>query len=237
MRYLAAIVAFGIAGIAGLACRTVETNNFSPADLGLIAADSEVFDAVVVPHAAALSKPFLLDRGGARFDSRPYGGQARFAGADGGSNGDSPSLFAVPESSTVARMIDVRRLVLKKNRLTEGGPFSFQNCAGTLTPPPPPSASSVSSRSSDLKAGCPNHEVTYISVGVPARGMPKELRQMQAGDPKPVDPSEVVWSVVVEESSAGSGGQNWQRHAWLLTRNPLNHRLEVAQTILMAWAE
>ncbi|MGH7651183.1 MAG: hypothetical protein ACREMS_05010 [Gemmatimonadaceae bacterium] len=235
MRNLAARLSFVVAGLSGVACRTLPTTGFSTEDLGLIRADSEVFEAVVVPHPALETKPFLFTPISARFDARPYGRQTSFPIAAGGSIGGSPSLFVAPDSSTIARMISVRREVLKRNGLTEGGPLSFQQCAGTLMPYPVPG--SAPTRSVYPRAGCPKKPVRYISVGIPVRGEPEELRQMRRSDQKPVDPSQVAWSVLVEDATAGSAGQNWHRLVWLLTRNPSTHRLEVAQTILIAWAE
>jgi hypothetical protein len=124
MRNVVAFVALSVTGLAGVACRTVQTTSFSAEALALIKADSEVFDAVVVPHPAAGTKPHLYTLVSAHYDSRPYGRQTGFALGAGGSNGDSPSLFPAADSSTIGRMIKARRGVLKETGLTEGGPFS-----------------------------------------------------------------------------------------------------------------
>jgi hypothetical protein len=60
MRNPAAIATVVVAGLAGLACRTIPTKGFSTADLALLKADSEVFEAVVVPHPAAGTKLYKL---------------------------------------------------------------------------------------------------------------------------------------------------------------------------------
>jgi hypothetical protein len=104
-------------------------------------------------------------------------------------------------------------------------------------PPPPPGSPKPARPSPDIHAGCPRREQDYLTVSLPVRGKPKALNDRPNGSGRPVSLTGEVWTVVVEEASAGPGGSTWSQHVWLFTRNPSNGRLQLADTILLGIVE
>ena len=118
--------------------------------------------------------------------------------------------------------------------------MEYPNCAGILVPPPPPpppGAPAAKKSQPNVHAACPTRSEQHLTVSLPIRGEPKALM----GSPNPqgrrVSLTGEVWTVVVEESSAGPSGSMWTQNAWLLIRNPSNGRLELADTILLGVVE
>jgi hypothetical protein len=46
-----------------------------------------------------------------------------------------------------------------------------------------------------------------------------------------------VWTILVDEHSAGPQGWSWSQYAWLFKRGRWNGRLELAATILIGVVE
>jgi hypothetical protein len=46
-----------------------------------------------------------------------------------------------------------------------------------------------------------------------------------------------VWTVLVTETSIGSGGQDWKQYASVLTREPDREGLTLVARYLLTWAE
>lgn len=183
--------------------------------------------------------PYHLD--GLRYDSRPSTPVTAFRiTARSAKKPDASGLFQTPDAPTLDRLAANRRQILTRLAVAEGGPFPETNCPGVLIPPPPPppAGSPNSARPTpNLHAGCPSRGQSYLTVSLPVRGKPKALDDRPNGSARPVNLSGEVWTVVVEESSAGPGGGMWSQHIWLFTRNPSNGRLQLADTILFGIVE
>lgn len=231
-----------LAGSSACASRPQGTGSLSAQQVPLVRADSEVFEAVVRAQLAATKKdyPFHLD--GLRYDSRPSTPIVAFRiTARPTRRADTSGLFQTPDAATLSRLTASRRQILERAGVEEGGPFPETNCAGVLVPPPPPPppGSPTSARTSqpDIHAGCPRRDQNYLTVSLPVRGQPKSLIDtVGPGRHTPKLKGE-VWTVVVEEASAGPGGSMWSQHVWLFTRNPSNGRLQLADTVLLAIIE
>lgn len=63
---------------------------------------------------------------------------------------------------------------------------------------------------------------------IPERVRKTDLRSFDSGE---------VWTVLVTESSIGTGGQDWRQYACVLTREPGRDGLSVAAQFLLSWAE
>ena len=124
--------------------------------------------------------------------------------------------------------------------MEEGGPLRYPNCAGVLVPPPPPPVgSSPMARTTppDLHASCPRHSESYVTVSLPIRGEPEALKKFPNPKGRRVNLTGEVWTMVVEENTAVPNGSMWSQNAWVLTRLPSSHRLELADTNLLGVIE
>lgn len=218
------------------------TASFSVQQVPLVRADSEVFEAVVRAQLAGTKKDYPFHMDGLRYDSRPSSPDVAFRiTARPSRRSDTSGLFQTPDAATLNRLAENRKEILERARVEEGGPFPETNCAGMLVPPPPPppSGSPASARPSqpDIHAGCPRRDENYVTVSLPVRGKPNALNDRPNGSGRPVNLTDDVWTVVVEENSAGRSGSMWSQHVWVFTRNPSTRQLHLADTILLGVIE
>ena len=202
----------------------------SDAEREMVRVDGEIFEAVArsqfsdtTGHSSAPA--------GLRFDARPAGDNADLSGTldprplEPGNAGDSVL------GNTQPVIVEQRKDILRSLGIEEGGPFNYPECGGartrrtkdsTYTLPPP---------------ACPDSPLRYVTVGLPYRGAsPVLARARPPGTPAP-DSTGEQWTVLVTESSVGSGGQQWRQYVTLFRRNPETGRLATAERVLLSWAE
>jgi hypothetical protein len=75
-----------------------------------------------------------------------------------------------------------------------------------------------------------------VTIGLPRRGVGQIPEKVRRTEPQTFDTGE-VWTVLVTETSIGSGGQDWKHYAWVLTRQPGGAGLRLAARFLLSWAE
>lgn len=206
-------------------------------DMTLVRADSEVFAAVVQAQQSASSDDDDYPRRlrSVRFDARPYGSQTGYPENFAGVQGIDPTLtFGHAGESEIADLVDHRRSILQANGLTEGNSLNYRQCAGAGVPVPPPPRRRTKARAKpvDVHAGCPDSPEYYITVGLPVRGQPEGLKNARDLKGHRVSVKGDVWTVLVDEHSAGPTGWTWSQYAWLLKRNR-SGQLELADTILI----
>jgi hypothetical protein len=212
---------------------TVEScDDLSTAERELVHTDAEVFEAVarsqlVVGWEDSSRLPHFL-----RIDSRPIDNTTlllpQIPTATGIALEDDTILAS---SATFSRIARERRAILEKLRVEEGGPFFFPGCEGVRTGEPP-----SKSRATLAGAGCPTEWRRYVTIGLPRRGVGQIPEKVRRIDPRSFDSGE-VWTVLVTETSIGSGGQDWKQYAWVLTREPGRAGLSLAARFLLSWAE
>jgi len=219
-------LAFGIALISAEAC-----DNFSTSERELVHTDAEVFEAVarselVVGMADSSRSPGFL-----RIDSRPEDNTSTLPPKPPGPAG-IPLDDSMPASTDlINRIARERRAILDRLGVEEGGPFFFPGCEGVRTAETEPKSGVTPPRT-----GCPTQWRRYVTIGLPRRGVgliPKDVRKT---DPRSFDTGE-VWTVLVTETSIGSGGQDWKQYASVLTREPDREGLTLAARFLLSWAE
>ena len=209
-------------------------------EVTLIRADSGVFAAVVRAQldGGREDYPFHLER--LRYDPRPYGTRSGYPEVFAGVQGIDPTLsFARAGESAIDQLIDNRKQILQMSGAPGGGPISYSQCAGVRVPLPPPvrgSASSARAKRADVHAGCPKAPEYYLTVGLPIRGQPDGLRNVRDTQGRRVSLRGDVWTVLVDEHSAGPKGWSWSQYAWLFRRN-WRGRLDLAATILIGVVE
>jgi hypothetical protein len=205
-------------------------------ELTLIRADSELFAAVVREQLDGKDDeyPYRLTR--FRFDSRPYGTPTGYPEVFSGVQGIDPTLtFARAGQSAIDELVDNRKKILDAGAVGEGGPLVYNQCAGAKVPEPPPVRGAR--RRTSVHAGCPKQAEYYITVGLPIRGQPEGLRGARDTKGRRVDLRGDVWTVLVTEFSAAPRGWSRAQYAWLFKRSRWNHRLELANTILVGVIE
>ena len=138
---------------------------------------------------------------------------------------------AEPSSRAVERIVRERRAILKRLGVEEGGPFVFPGCGGVRTGEPATEAGATQS-----VAGCPTEWRRYVTIGIPRRGVAEIPDKLRRAEPLSFDTSE-VWTVLVTETSIGTGGQDWRQYAWVLTRQPGHAGLRLATRFLLSRAE
>ena len=235
--FVGARLLFGASG-----CQTVPPReNLTGQQVALISADSEVFEAVVRAQLAGNMKDYPYHLDGLHYDSRPSTPVAVFRITTPRSRKtDTSGLFQTPDPATLDRLTANRKGVLERAAVEESAPRTYSNCAGIRVPLPPPPVGSPPSTGTtrpDIHATCPRRQESYVTVSLPVRGEPKALNANLNSNGRRVSLTGEVWTVVVEETSAGPGGSMWSQHAWLFTRNPANHRLQLADTILLGVIE
>jgi len=240
-----AILGWSCCLVAGAACRSVSVpvrNAPRERALALIQVDSEVFAAVVRGQldGGDDAYPYHLER--FRYDSRPYGTNSGYPEIFAGVQGVAPTLSfprASQSESEVGYLIQTRKRILQMNGVPEGGPVSYPQCAGAGVPAPPPPRGRASARRSkppDVHAGCPKVPEYYLTVGLPLHGQPPGLKNIRDTRGNTVRLKGEVWSVLVDETSAGPAGWRRSEYAWLFKRNH-SGRLELANTILIGVVE
>ncbi len=204
----------------------------STAERVLAHTDAEVFEAVAQSQRnlglddSSRSSRFL------RMDSRPVDNTSLLSpqsppAAGIGLDDDSTQ----PSPDAVERIARERRAILKRLGVEEGGPFFFPGCGGVRTGEPRTKPGTTPSG-----ALCPTDWRRYVTVGLPHRGLAQIPENLRRAEPQSFDASE-VWTVLVTESSIGSGGQDWKQYAWVLTRQPGRADLSLAGRFLLSWAE
>jgi hypothetical protein len=207
----------------------------------LIDVDSEVFAGVVRGqlNGGDDAYPYHLEH--FRYDPRPYGTNSGRPEIFAGVQGIDPSLSfprAGESESEVAFMIETRKNILRASGVLQGGPPSYEQCAGAgvPTPPPPRSRSSVRrAKPGDVHAGCPRGVEYYLTVGLPIRGQPPGLQNTRDTRGDRVRLKGEVWTVLVDQTSLGPDGWRKSQYAWLFRRN--RGRLDLANTILIGVVE
>lgn len=203
--------------------------------LTLIRADSEIFAAVVSAQLAGGDGeddyPRHLER--LLYDPRPYGTRSGYPEVFSGVQGIDPTLsFARIGKSGMEDLVDKRAQILKKIGVRYGNPVAYSQCAGVRVPqPPPPRGRAARSKSVDVHAGCPRRLEYYVTVGLPIHGQPEGLREMRDTQGRRGSFRGDVWTVLVDEHSAGPAGWSWSRYAWQFRRR--GDDLELAATILV----
>lgn len=226
-RPLLPCVAFGIGLLTTGGC-----DNLSTSEREIIHIDAEVFEAVTRSELVAGTED---SSGSARFlriDSRPVDNTSLLPPrptAPGGIPLDDDSMPA--SSAALNRIAEERRSILQRLGVEEGGPFFFPGCEGVRTGETEPK-----SRVTSPRVGCPTQWRRYVTIGLPRRGVELIPEAVRKTDPRSFDAGE-VWTVLVTETSIGSGGQDWKQYASVLTRGPDREGLTLAARFLLTWAE
>jgi hypothetical protein len=180
--------------------------------------------------------PYRLER--LRYDARPYGTSSGYPEVFAGVQGIDPTLsFARAGESAIGQLIDNRIQILQMSGVPAGGPVSYSQCAGVRVPPPPPVRGSAARvKRAGVHAGCPKAAEYYLTVGLPIRGQPEGLRNVRDTRGRRVSVGGDVWTVLIDEHSAGPRGWSWSQYAWLFRRS-WRGRLDLAATILIGVVE
>jgi hypothetical protein len=207
-------------------------------ELTLIRADSDVFAAVVRAQleGGGDDYPYHLER--LRYDARPYGTSSGYPEVFAGVQGIDPTLsFARAGELAIGQLIDNRIQILQASGVSSGGPVSYSQCAGVRVPPPPPVRGSAARvKRADVHAGCPKAPEYYVTVGLPIHGQPEGLKNVRDTRGRRVSLGGDVWTVLVDEHSAGPRGWSWSQYAWLFRRG-WRGRLDLAATVLIGVVE
>ena len=216
-----------------LALLTIEgCDNLSTSERELVHTDAEVFEAVarsellVGTEDSSRSPRFL------RIDSRPEDNTSTLPPKPAGPAGiplDDDSMLA--SSAAIDRIAKERRAILERLGVEEGGPFVFPDCEGVRSAETEPKSGATPPR-----AGCPTQWRRYVTIGLPRRGVGLIPENVRKTDPRSFDTGE-VWTVLVTETSIGSGGQDWKQYASVLTREHDREGLTLAARFLLSWAE
>lgn len=220
-------VALAVAFLTARGC-----DNLSTAERELVHTDAEVFEAVarserVVEMEDSSRLPRFL-----RIDARPIDNTTLLSPQVPAPTGialDDDS--AAPSSRTFNRIARERRAILDRLGVEEGGPFFFPGCGGVRTGEAAPQSGSIRS-----DTGCPTEWRRYVTIGLPHRGVGLIPEKARRTDPRSFDTDE-VWTVLVTETSIGTGGQDWKQYAWVFTRQPGRGGLGLAARFLLSWAE
>lgn len=221
--------------VAGSGCGRISARSMlSPAQLALLRADSDVFETIAraeLPTTKEDSSPRIH---ALRIDSDPNGRPSAFHDVAGGSRGlGAGDAEPGKDSTTMILVVRQRKAILKRLGFEEGAPFNYPQCSAMLGFTP-----HLDSSRADRYAKCPKEVHNYLTIGLPFRGVPENLKRMRraSGAPAP-DLTGEVWTVVTSHAYAAAKGQYWSRSAVLLRRDPADGRLKLAETILLSWAE
>jgi hypothetical protein len=220
-------VAFGFALLTTGGC-----DNLSRSERELVHTDAEVFQAVarselVVGTEDSSRSPRFL-----RIDSRPEDNTSTLPPKPPGPAGIPLDDDSIPSSSAAINRIQTeRRAILQRLGVEEGGPFVFPDCEGVRSAETEPKSGVTPPR-----AGCPTQWRRYVTIGLPRRGVGLIPETVRKTDPRAFDTGE-VWTVLVTETSIGSGGQDFKQYASVLTREPDREGLSLATRFLLSWAE
>jgi hypothetical protein len=193
-------------------------------ELTLISADSAMFDAIVRAQLAGKDDEYPYRLKGFRFDSRPYGTSSGYPEIFAGVQGVAPTLsFPRAGRRAIRRVTENRKRILKTNGVPEGGPVTYDQCAGAGVPvPPPPRGSTSAARSKQrarVHAGCPKTPIYYLTVGLPIRGQPAGLWNVRDTRGDRVTLTGDVWTALGDVHSAGPDGWRTSQYAWLFRRD------------------
>jgi hypothetical protein len=225
-RSVLAFIAAGNAILNG-ACTSAATHPaISATQLALLRADSAVFETIVRIKSPENREDHPHQIFHLRINSDPNGHASAFGAMAGGSRGSVSGIDSVRDSVTMMLVSQQRKAILKKLDIEEGGPFRYSLCGGTLAP----------SAVTPLPTDCPQEIHYYITISLPSLGVPPNLPPGAPNKPPP-DLSGEIWTVIVSEAYASPGGQNWFEYAWLLRRDPSDHKLALAHTVLLEWVE
>jgi hypothetical protein len=192
----------------------------------LAATDAETFSVIVRSQMTDNASPGFL-----RVDARPAGDKELIASTPPSSPGFDPDSPTDTVAEGDNRFItDQRKEILNDLHIEEGGPFFYPECGGFRT-----------RRFRDTgvvhpEPDCPKGFRRYVTVSLPTRGASVVAKARRPESPPP-DTSGEVWTVLVTETAVGPGGQQWRQYAWLFRRDPQTGHLDVAEKLLMSWAE
>jgi hypothetical protein len=220
-------LAFGIALIITVGC-----DNLSTSERELVHTDAEVFEVIarsellVGAEDSSRSPRFL------RIDSRPEDNTSTLPPKPVGPSGIPLEDDSMPASSAVIDRIQTeRRGILQRLGVEEGGLFFYPDCEGVRSAETEPKSGVTAP-----PAGCPAQWRRDGTIGLPRRGVGLIPEAVRKTDPRAFDTGE-VWTVLVTETSIGSGGQDFKQYASVLTREPDHDRLTLAARFLLSWAE
>lgn len=211
-------------------------------ELSMLRADSALFAAVVRTQLTASdgddAYPARIER--LRYDARPYGTRTGYPEVFAGVQGIDPTLtFARAGESAMDELIDNRKEILQKAAVVFGAPVQYRQCAGVRVPAPPPprrSAGAARPKPVDVHAGCPKELEYYVTVGLPIRGLPEGLKNSRDTRGRRLSLRGDIWTMLVDEHSAGPKGWSWSQYAWLF-RPDRNGRFDLVTTILIGVVE
>jgi hypothetical protein len=222
-------VAVALAGafLAFAAC-----DNLSTSERELVHTDAEVFEAVARSELVVGVEDSSRSPGFLRIDSRPVDNTSTLPPQRRAPTGIALDDDSMTQSSAVINQIErERRAILDRLGVEEGGPFIFPGCEGVRTGETEPKPGST-----PLHAGCPAQWRRYVTIGLPRRGVGLIPENVRKTDSRSFDSGE-VWTVLVTETSIGSGGQDWKQYASVLTRESDREGLTLAARFLLTWAE
>jgi hypothetical protein len=220
-------VALGVALMSMAGC-----DNLSTSDRELVHTDAEVFEAVARSELAVGTEDSSRSPRFLRIDSRPVDNTSILPPKPPSSTGiPSDDDSVLPSSAVIDRIAPERRAILNQLGVEEGGPFVFPGCEGVRSGETEPKPGVTPPR-----AGCPTQWRRYVTIGLPRRGVGLIPENVRKTDPRSFDTGE-VWTVLVTETSIGSGGQDWKQYASVLTRDRDGEGLTLAARFLLTWAE
>jgi hypothetical protein len=207
-------------------------DNLSTSDREIVHTDAEVFEAVARSELAVGTEDSSRSPGFLRIDSRPVDNTSLLPPRPAAPAGISVDEDSIPASSAVIdRITKERRAILERLGVEEGGPFFFPGCEGVRSGETEPKRGATPPRT-----GCPSQWRRYVTIGLARRGVALIPENVRKTDPRSFDTGE-VWTVLVTETSIGSGGQDWKQYASVLTREPDREGLTLAARFLLTWAE
>lgn len=207
-------------------------DNLSTAEREIVHTDAEAFEAVARSEMIVGTEDSSRSPGFLRIDSRPVDNTSTLPpqrAQTGIALDDDDSMLA--SSAVLDRIARERRAILERLGVEEGGPFFFPGCEGVRSGETKPKPGATQPR-----AGCPTQWRRYVTIGLPRRGIGLIPESVRKTDPRSFDTGE-VWTVLVTETSVGSGGQDWKQYASVLTREPDREGLALAARFLLTWAE
>jgi hypothetical protein len=226
-RLFLSCVAVGVALLITDGC-----DNLSTSERELVHTDAEVFEAVARSELVAGTEDSSRSPRFLRIDSRPEDNTSTLPPVPAGPAGIPLDNDSMPASSAaIERIARERRAILQRLGVEEGGPFSFPDCEGIRTAEAEPKSGATTPR-----AGCPTQWRRYVTIGLPRRGVGLIPETVRKTDPRSFDTGE-VWTVLVTETSIGSGGQDWKQYASVLTREADREGLSLSARFLLSWAE
>jgi hypothetical protein len=218
--------------VAAALLTTEGCDDLSKSEREVVHTDAEVFEAVARSELTVGTEDSSRSPGFLRIDSRPVDNTSILPPKPASPAGIPLDVDSMAASSAVInRIAQERRAILERLGVEEGGPFVFPGCEGVRTGETEPKPGVTPPR-----AGCPTQWRRYVTIGLPRRGVGLIPENVRKTDPRSFDTGE-VWTVLVTETSIGSGGQDWKQYASVLNREPDGERLTLAARFLLTWAE